>query len=312
MTRVLVTGAEGFLGRHVVAALASRGCEVHALKRNAGESVHAQRGVVVWHTIDLLDAAAVASGLASIRPQGLVHLAWETTPGDYWNSPANETWKDASLELFHDFARVGGTRIVVAGTSAEYAWGSDTVLDERRSPLRPTTLYGSMKNLLRERLEQWAPQAGIRWAWGRVFNIFGPYERPVRLVPKTIRSLLAGERVPFDSGRLVRDFLPVADAADAFAALYASSFSGAVNIASGEGVSIRELLTSIADSMNRGHLLAFGSQADRAGEPPFVVGATEVLREKVGWSGGLGWRRAIGPTCEWWRRSMLTHDPSAR
>jgi nucleoside-diphosphate-sugar epimerase len=309
MTSVVVTGANGFLGRHVVAALMNRGLAVHALIRSPQKLEDALPPGAMLHQVDLFSPSAVVSALDTIRPSGLVHLAWEATPGTYWNAPVNESWRQVSLDLFKTFSHMGGGRILVAGTSAEYDWNTLMPLDETASPLQPQTLYGRMKNMLRMDLEKLAADAGLTWAWGRLFNIFGPYEKPERLVPRTILSLLSGQPAHFDDGLTVRDFMHVADAAAAFSTLYTSSFNGPVNIASGTGISIRALLTAIATEMGCPDRLVFEERPLPSAEPPCVVGATRRLNVDVGWSEGIGWRRGVQQTVQWWKHAAANISP---
>jgi len=302
MKKVLVTGATGFLGRNSLPALLQRGWEVHAFTRHAPLAADAEK--VCWHEVDLLDHATVRALLQTVRPAALLHLAWETTHGAYWKSPANLEWTAASLYLLHDFAAVGGRRVVVAGSSAEYEWGGAAALDERRSRLRPDSPYGICKNSLRQILEAWAPGVGLSWAWGRIFNLFGPEDNPVRLLPKVIRTLAAGLPLPFDDGRLVRDFLHVADAGDTFAALLAGEVQGAVNVASGQPVAIREVVTTLATALGATHQLAFDALPAPVGQPARVVAATARLRDEVGWQPAVGLAQRLGETCAWWRAQV--------
>jgi|688.fasta_scaffold52434_6 nucleoside-diphosphate-sugar epimerase len=302
MNRVMVTGATGFLGRHVIEALKVRQLEVHAVARGFPDSPEFMGAGVHRHLVDLLDTRSVSSLLSDVRPHGLIHLAWTTTPGVYWTDPDNERWMAASRTLVESFSSQGGRRIVVAGTSAEYQWPSQTPLDEETSPVQPESLYGRSKDSLRRHLEAWAPRAGVSWAWARLFNIYGRFEHPRRLIPQSILSLLAGRPIPFDDGLAVRDFLHVADAADAFASLYQHTYCGVVNVASGEGTSIRDLLTILSHELNRTDLVQFGTKATRHGEPPYLVGASFVLRNAVGWRPRIALREGLIQTCNWWSR----------
>lgn len=299
MKTVLVTGAGGFLGSNVLPAMLRRGWEVHAAARHARPTAGA--GAVRWHQVDLLDRLAVRSLIQTVRPAGLIHLAWDTTHGAYWKSPANLEWTAASLHLLHDFAAAGGRRVVVAGSSAEYRWGGAEPLDELRGPLCPDSPYGACKNALREIVEAWAPGAGVSWAWGRIFNIFGPEEKAVRLLPKVMRALIEGRPLPFDDGRVVRDFLHVADAGDAFGALFASEVQGAVNVAAGEPVTIREVVATIARCLNASHQVQFDTLPAPADQPARVVAATTRLRAEVGWQPDAGLAQRLQETCAWWR-----------
>jgi nucleoside-diphosphate-sugar epimerase len=302
MNRVLVTGATGFLGRHVVEALTARRLEVHAVARSFAKCPELNRAGLRTHAVDLFDGPSVNALVADVRPTGLMHLAWATTPGEYWTDPANELWTAASKRLFEVFSSHGGRRVVVAGTSAEYEWPSPTPLDEETSPVQPASPYGYSKDCLRQHLEAWAPQVGVSWAWARLFNIFGPFEHPRRLIPQTIRSMIAGIPIPFDEGLAVRDFLYVADAADAFASLYHSPYSGVINVASGEGTSIRDLLTTLAHALSRPGLVQFGAKANRQGEPPCIVGSSVLIHRALGWRQRFTLQDGLIETCNWWSR----------
>ena len=83
----------------------------------------------------------------SVQPTHLLHLAWFAVPGQFWTSPENLRWVQASLELLSVFESVGGRRLVVAGSCDEYEW-SDVDCDEHDTPLRPATLYGTCKHAL--------------------------------------------------------------------------------------------------------------------------------------------------------------------
>jgi len=298
MTKILVTGATGFIGRHTLAPLRARGFEAHAITFD--EPDPALRPLAVWHHGNLLQRDSVRAVLDEVRPDGLLHFAWETTHGAYWSNPANLDWTAASLELFADFARAGGRRVVVGGTCAEYAWQT-MPMTENQTPLAPASLYGHCKNAVREVLEAWAGHAGLSWAWGRMFFPFGPFEKPQRLVPKVIAGLLAGKPLPFDDAASVRDFLDVRDVGDAFAALYTSPVQGAVNIASGAPVSIRTVVESLAEGAGARSLARFGELKKDDGQPAELTACTRRLNEEVGWLPPKPLSERLAETFQWWR-----------
>ena len=283
--KVLVTGATGFVGRNVTVSLERVGHKVVGVGRSR---------------LDLLNPAAVETFLEAERVEGLVHLAWDTTPGAYWETPENLKWAAASLFLLESFARHGGQRAVVAGTSAEYQWGGDADLDETCSSLRSASLYGVSKDSLRRLLEFWSPRAGVSLGWARIFCPFGPHEKSERLIPRLISRLQEGERIPFDSGSLIRDFLHVVELGDAFAALFDSEVQGAVNLASGEALTIREVVTIIGEVLGRLNQIEFNTLTDPEGQAPRIVASVERLRNEVNWCPSLTTRKRLAETCEWW------------
>jgi nucleoside-diphosphate-sugar epimerase len=248
--RVLVTGAKGFIGRGALAPLRRRGFEVHAVARALPDAAarDASPGVT-WHAADLLVPGGARAVLEAVRPSHLLHFAWYAEHGKFWTSPLNLTWLAATLSLLRDFAEAGGTRFVGAGTCAEYDWSGDTY-DEATTPLRPATLYGAAKSSAFLTGEAFAKTAGIEFAWGRIFHLFGPGEAPGRIIPTLLRAHLQGGSVECGPGNQQLDFLPSASVADAFAHLCASDARGAINIGTGQGNTLREISAKIA-ALNR-------------------------------------------------------------
>jgi nucleoside-diphosphate-sugar epimerase len=287
MSRVLVTGASGFIGRRTLAPLVAAGHDVHAVARAAGP---AQPGVT-WHEADLLASPDV---VAAARPEVLLHLAWYAEHGAFWTSSENLRWVEASLRLLRAFAEGGGRRAVVAGSCAEYDWTTGAeVLCERDAPLRPATLYGAAKHGLHLIAEAYAAQAGVELAWGRVFLLYGPDEAEARLFASVARALLGGRVASTSPGEQRRDVLHADDVGAAFAALVGSAVTGPVNIASGEAVTIRALVEEIARAAGRPELLEVGALEQRAGEPEWIVADVARLRDEVGFSPRWSLREGI-------------------
>lgn len=302
--RVLVTGASGFLGRHAVRSLVARGWQVEAVaQRPAPKCAREAR----WHRADLLDPTAVARLLEDTRPIQLLHLAWHTEEGGaIYGAPENDHWVQGSLRLLRAFADQGGRRAVFAGSCVEYGPGTG-LCDERTTPLLPATDYGLAKRALWERFHRFvAATDGLSGAWARPFFCYGEHERPDRLVASVIRSLLRGEPALCSHGRQIRDFLYSGDAADAMAVLLDSRVEGAVNIASGEPITIGQLVYRIASRMGRENLVEMGALESRPDEPPLFVGDVRRLREELGWSPRHGLDEALDRTIDWWRQRMAT------
>ena len=288
MSRVLVTGGSGFIGRHALAPLVEAGHEVHAVARGAMPGAP-----VTWHRSDLLAPGAAAELVSAVEPTHLLHLAWYAEHGRFWTAPENILWVEASLALLRAFAAAGGRRAVLAGTCAEYDWTAPAATLREDAPLRPATLYGAAKRGLHEVAAAFADQAGFGLAWGRVFFLYGADEAPGRLFASVAGALLAGEPARTTDGTQVRDYLHVDDVGAAFAALVDAEVTGAVNVASGEGVAVRDAVTEIARAAGREELLELGALPARPGEPPRLVADARRLREEVGFAPRLGLREGI-------------------
>lgn len=300
MKRVLVTGANGFIGRPVVAALVQAGWDVHALGRGVPAEAGADApGSYRYHQVDLMNAAAVHDCLAAVRATHLLHLAWDTDPATYRSSTANFDWVAASLDLLRVFHGAGGQRAVLAGSCAEYDWRYG-YCREALTPLRPDTTYGRCKHALAELSLAYAQQCGLSLAWGRVFFLYGPHEPAARLVPTVIRALLRGEQAGVTSGEQLRDFLYVADVAAAFTRLLEVSLDGCVNIASGVPVEVRHLIGLVADALDGHERLRFGAIARAHDDPPLIAGDNTQLRA-CGWRPRFDLATGLATTIDWWR-----------
>jgi nucleoside-diphosphate-sugar epimerase len=300
MKKVLVTGGSGFIGRHALLPLIDRGYEVHCIYRSNQPDIIREENLVEWHPADLLNRKEVQNLLGSISPTYLLHLAWDVTPGSYLESKNNFDWLCSSLYLLQDFSEFGGKRAVCAGTCFEYDLHAG-YCTENNTPTVPVTFYGFCKNQFRVIGEKYADKMALDFAWGRIFYPFGPNENTVRLVPSVINSLLSGEVALCTHGTQIRDFLYVADVADAFAALLDSEVNGIVNIGSGKPVSIKEMVQMIAKNLGKDTEIRFGALPSRADEPSFIVADTGRLNKEVNWHQKFSLEEGIKNTIAWWK-----------
>jgi len=278
--RTVVTGGTGFVGVPAVRRLVEGGHDVHVVcRRDPGPS---SVPGATYHELDLLDDPdAVEATMERLRPDRLAHLAWTTTPGLFWTSPENVRWVRATLTLYQAFVAAGGQRVVVAGTCAEYDW-SGGLLSEATTPLRPSTLYGSAKHAAYGLLAAASAETGVPVAWGRLFFVYGPGEQPGRLVPSVLTALRAGAPALVSEGTQVRDFLHVDDVARALVELLDGAAAGAVNVASGVGVPVRDVVGLLAGLEGRADLVRYGARPSPPSEPARLVADVRRLRDEVG------------------------------
>ena len=300
MKRILVTGATGFVGQHcLLSLLKTKMFEVHAVssKPNKNNIID-----VHWHQVDLFDSEQIVDLISNVKPSHLLHLAWYTVPGKYLNSLENIRWVQISLTLLQAFANNGGERVVMAGTCAEYDWKYG-FCTEGITPIASETTYGKCKHSLQIMLEAFCKEAGISSAWGRIFFIYGPHENPNRLVPFVICSLLKAQPARCSQGKQIRDYLYIQDVADALIALLKSEIQGAINIGSGNPVSLKEIVYKIADKLNRKDLVRLGAVPASANESRFVVANVGRLFDEVGWRPKHTLDTGLESAIEWWKRN---------
>ena len=295
MSRVLVTGATGFVGRGALAPLLAAGYEVHAVSTQPAPAW--SPAGVVWHRADLLASADV---VAAVAPASLLHFAWDAEPGAFWTSEKNLAWVSASLALLSAFATAGGQRAVLAGTCAEYAWEDTTHCREATTPLVPATLYGAAKHALHGLATAHGRQRGYALAWGRIFFVFGPHEDERRLGGAVAAALAAGRPAQTSHGEQVRDFLYGPELAEAFVALLDSPVTGAVNVASGRPVAMKELILALGKASGRPELVELGARPANATEPSSLTADVRRLADEVGWTPTRSLEEAARETMAWW------------
>lgn len=298
-TSVLLTGAAGFFGAHLARLLVDQGHEVTAIIRPGTDrwriaDLESRLTIIPG---DLTDLARLVDRIRTRQPEICVHLAWKGWSGKA-EADANMSSLGVSLELLRKMPELSCQRFVAAGTCFEYDL-TGQVLSES-TPLRPHDLYGSCKKSLYEVAQEFSALTGVSVVTPRVFYSYGPYEDARRLVPSIVQALLRGEVAKATAGEQVRDYLHVADIASAIWAIAQSAATGAVNIASGEPVTIAQIATRISELLGKPHLLQLGALKYRDGEPMHIVGDPGRLRS-LGWSPAYTLERGLIETIEWWQ-----------
>lgn len=301
MNRVLITGANGWIGSHVIKLLIEKEYEVHAVSRRIVQNDSLK---CKWHKVDLLNVADSRNLIQTVKPTHMLHFAWEATPRQYWRSLNNYLWVQASIELIYNFVKYGGIRAVMAGTCAEYDWKYG-YLSEDITPLSNITPYAATKNAVQSILHSFSEIVGLSSAWGRIFFLYGPEEHPSRLVPSVITPLLNNKEALFTHGKQYRDFLHVQDAAEAFVSILESNIQGPINIASGQSIQVKELIYKIAKKLGKLDLVKLGALPFSEQEPLFIGANNELLKEKLKWSPKFDLDTGIDQTISWWEKNQV-------
>jgi nucleoside-diphosphate-sugar epimerase len=269
--RVLLTGATGFVGRQVVAALCKADVDLFLVVRDGSESRLPQATVAkIVHTPDLFKESAEWWAVACQGADIVIHVAWYAEPGVYMQSSRNLDCLAGTLQLASGCAQAGVSRFVGIGSCSEYDMSVGHLSVD--TPLRPTTPYAGTKAAAFLSLSTLLPQQGTAFAWARLFYLYGEGEDRRRLVPYLRACLSAGEPAELTSGTQIRDYLDVADAGRQIAALALSAQTGAVNICSARAQTVREMAEKIADEYGRRDLLQFGKRPENSFDPACVVG----------------------------------------
>lgn len=303
MKKILITGASGFIGRQCLVPLLEKGFEVHALSR---EPLPEYKNDVIWHCQNFLQDEKTKKLVETVKPSHCLHFAWHTEPGKYWTSNENLCWTASTISLIYSFYQNGGERFVGAGSCAEYDWRYGHC-SEAVTPLEPSTLYGTCKNTLQQTLASFSENNSLSSAWGRIFFLYGPHEHPARLVPAVITSLLRDKAALCSHGNQIRDFMHVSDTAGAFISLLESKLTGAVNIASGVPISIKDIVIKIANQLHKSDMPKFGALPTMKDDPPLLTADISQLKHNVGFSPKYDIASGLEQTIDWWKQAVKKH-----
>lgn len=276
MECILVTGASGFVGKHCYDLLKGAGYDVVGSCYSVGNSD--------LFPLDLLYIPYpnyIRDCLREIKPTYLLHSAWNVKPG-YRESPINIEWILSSLRLVKDFYENGGKRAVTVGTCLEYDPNS-LIQIEFKTPLLPDTLYGECKKDLYEILYSYSRHHNMSYAHARLFYLYGLNEGPNRLVPTVINALKNNERAKCSHGDQIRDYMYIVDVARGLLATLFSDYTGPVNVGSGVGITIKQLVNLIAEKMNKKDMIDFGAFPSPVNELISVIAGTGIINSVIGW-----------------------------
>lgn len=269
---VLLTGGTGFVGRHLAAELAARGYLIRFVVRTGRATAVAPTAAVesVVETANLFTESVERCADMCAGVDTVVHAAWYAEPGRYLVDEQNFACLTGSLNLGRGAAIAAVRRFIGLGTCLEYDTSVGRLAPD--TPLKPASPYAAAKAATFLNLMNWLPRHEVGFAWCRLFYLYGEGEDQRRIVPYICERLRAGLPAELTTGDQVRDFLDVKFATKLIADVVESDVVGAVNICSGNAVTVRQLAEAIADEFGRRDLLRFGVKPKHDTEPAVVVG----------------------------------------
>lgn len=279
--KVLVTGATGFVGRHLVAALLARGCDVRAVARNAETAAGLPWINDVEFIATDIHAADVDLPALTEGVDALAHLAWSGLP-NYQALFHFEHNLMADYRFIKGVVEAGVSQVLVTGTCFEYGMQSGP-LTEQTAP-QPSNPYGLAKNTLRLFLENLQRVQPFTLQWARLFYLHGEGQNPNSLLAALDRAIEAGDDTfNMSAGEQLRDYLAIDVAAGYLATiLQQRGFNGLVNCSSGQPISVRALVEQRLHERGASIRLNLGHYPYPTHEPMAFWGVADRLQQLLG------------------------------
>lgn len=286
--KVLVTGAGGFVGANLAAALVRAGHEVAAWVHPGSPTWRLDHLADALEVVpvELLDPDAVDAGVRAAQPDWVFHLA---AHGAYsWQRDAElimQTNLVATVRLLAACQRQGFSAFVNAGTSSEYGF-QDHAPREDELP-EPNSDYATMKAAATLHCRFVAQRDDVHIVTLRLYSVFGPWEEPGRLMPTLVARGLEGHLPPLVAPDTPRDFVSVRDAERAF--LLAAERTdlergGVFNIGSGRQTTLREVVEVAREQLGIAEEPRWGTEPQRSWDAVVWVADAEKARRRLGWT----------------------------
>jgi UDP-glucose 4-epimerase len=299
--RVLVTGGAGYIGSVVAAQLLAEGHEVVVVDDLSTGHADAVPPGAQFHELPI---TALDPVLGDWGIDAAIHFAAKSLVGESSQHPARY-WRNnvvGTIALLDSLRSFGVERIVFSSSAATYGQVADQPIDED-APTRPTSPYGASKLAIDLALTDYAHAYGMAAVSLRYFNVAGAlltagggygerHRTETHLIPNALRAAagegppmtLFGTDYPTPDGTCVRDYIHVVDLADAHLRALPAAERGVhhiVNLGSGTGYSVREVLTTVGDVV--GTPVPIVDAGRRAGDPPTLIAANKRAAELLGW-----------------------------
>ena len=298
---VLVTGGAGFIGSHTCKLLAAAGIEPIVYDN----LVTGHRGAVRWGPLvkgDIQDTDLLVRTLGGYKPHAVIHFAASAYVGESVEDPAKYYLNNVagSLSLLQACRRVQVMKIVFSSTCATYGTPANLPIRET-TPQNPISPYGRSKLMVEQILEDYDSAYGLRYVSLRYFNACGAdpegelredHEPETHLIPRALlcasgkldRLALFGDDHETVDGTCVRDYIHVTDLARAHVQAVQYLIDGkeslAVNLGSGQGTSIREVLEAIGRLTARPVPTVVAPK--RPGDPPILIADSTLASKRLG------------------------------
>lgn len=296
----MVTGGAGYVGAHIVRALRESGLRAIVVDDlSSGHAEFVPDGVAFYRG-SVLDRDLLTDAMRDHAPVGVIHLAGYKYAGESMKRPLHTYWQNVTgtatlLEAMHE----AGVGLLVNSSSAAVYGTPDVDLVDEATPVAPESPYGESKLVAEWLIRDQGVATGLQHTSLRYFNVVGSGypdvwdSSPHNLFPLIFNALsegrtprINGDDYPTPDGTCVRDYVHVADIADAHVRAANAMREGRVlrpvyNLGSGTGVSVRDVIDTVAEVTGLRIAAEIGPR--RPGDPARIVASSTAAAADLGW-----------------------------
>jgi len=313
MMKVLVTGANGFLGANICRRLLKANHDVYAVcQKTTGWRLHGIRKQIQPVIADISYKPKISHALQTIKPDAIIHMA------AYGAYPLLQ--KDMQRMLMVNYVGLSNILdsynkyevMINAGSSSQYGHCEQPMGENDRC--MPMDYYGASKLAAEELCQTHTRRTGAPIINTRLFSAYGPYEEATRLVPSTIIKCIDGKQIKLTSGMQCRDFIHTPDIENAYMSLLKRPYLAGetFNIGTGQEHSVRTIVRAIHTETRSASLLEWGTVPDRENNPPHWRANPDKSGRVFGWEAKTNLKDGIRETVKWMKRHRKEYPTTAQ
>ncbi len=262
---LLITGGTGFLGKHILKKIDQNKFFITLITK---KKIKGYKCVVVKDIFSL----SINQYLKILKKNQIVlHLAWFTKPGYYFNSSRNLNCLNGSIRLAIACKMKKVKKFIGIGTCLEYKNKNQKLKISDNTEIN--SIYSGTKIILYNYCKSLFDKSKTKFLWCRIFYIYGKGEPKEKLVSYVLSRIKKNKLARLSNGTQIKDFINVTEAADQIIKVINNNkYEGALNICSGKGISVKNFIIKIAKKIKKEKYIVFTNKKLNTVDPNYIVG----------------------------------------
>jgi nucleoside-diphosphate-sugar epimerase len=302
---ILITGAAGFVGSNLARYFVSQGIKIHIIiKKNS--NLWRLKGVINKihvHYSDLNNKTNIKRIIKKIKPKTIFHLATNGAYSDQNNLiKIKESIFDSTFNLINECKKYKFNIFVNTGSSSEYGFKKKKMKES--DVLVPNSYYSAFKSSVSLYCQFESINSNIQIITVRPFHVYGPFERPTRLIPVLIKKMLSNKKISLVSPKISRDLIHIDDLIRFYVKIANKKnlIGEILNLGSGKRYTIKDIYNSLKKLTGYKKKNLWNTMKNRAWDQSIWYADMSYVRKKIKWKPRINLKNGLLKTVEWHKK----------